>query len=107
MAHLSFLYLIIACSYTYVNALNSVQKKAATSDGPILICAGPGSGKTKTLIYRLIYLLEQGVQPSSILVFTFTNKAAQEIKERLGKQASMRNNVPFIGTIHSFCLDFL
>jgi DNA helicase-2/ATP-dependent DNA helicase PcrA len=93
-----------------MSTLNSTQKKAAISDGPVLICAGPGSGKTRTLIYRLIYLLEQGVQPSSILVLTFTNKAAQEIKERLSahfKQALNQNTAPFIGTIHSFCLDFL
>lgn len=84
--------------------LNSNQKKAVlSSDGPLLIVAGAGTGKTKTLTSRLIYLLENGVSPENICAITFTNKAAKEMLDRTLKNIKDKkilNNL-FIGTFHS------
>lgn len=72
--------------------LNAVQ----APDGPVLVIAGAGSGKTRTLTRRLAFLIENGVPPGSIVALTFTNKAAGEMRERVGRAK------PFIGTFHSF-----
>ncbi len=98
-------------SRDFLTELNDRQREAATStDGPLLILAGAGSGKTKTLTYRVARLIEKGVPPASILAITFTNKAAEEMKARVQRllqtlDLSARNwhSVPFIGTFHSFC----
>ncbi len=92
--------------------LNDAQTRAAEHrDGPLLILAGAGSGKTKTLTHRIAYLLEQGVPDYSILAVTFTNKAAKEMRERLaamtGHDASNRSYMPWMGTFHSICVRML
>lgn len=86
--------------------LNPKQLEAATHPGgPILITAGAGSGKTKTLTSRLLYLIGEGIKPESIIAITFTNKAAAEMKERAERLISSMSDSPtspFIGTFHSF-----
>ncbi len=88
--------------------LNPKQKEAVEyGEGPMLIVAGAGSGKTKTLTSRLAYLISQkGVKPERILAITFTNKAADEMKERVKKSLFSSkikiSNEPFVGTFHSF-----
>lgn len=93
--------------------LNPEQRRAAeTTEGPVLILAGAGSGKTKTLMHRIAYLIaEQHVPPQQILAVTFTNKAAREMRERLskllGRSADDRSFMPFMGTFHSICVRLL
>lgn len=89
--------------------LNDMQKEAVLSgDGPVLILAGAGSGKTKVLTSRIGYLVrEKGVSPYSILAITFTNKAAREIKERVGALFGENIWFPWAGTFHSICLKML
>lgn len=91
----------------FLNELNDKQREAVeTLDGPVLVIAGAGSGKTKTLTYRIAYLIkEKNIPQNSILAVTFTNKAANEMKERL--RAVIGMDVPFIGTFHSMCVKFL
>ena len=85
---------------------NQQQKRAITSSyGPVAIIAGPGTGKTKTLTTRIAYLIGQGVKPQSILALTFTNKAAQEMRDRVGVFA--KESAPTIATFHALCLDIL
>jgi len=86
------------------NALNSQQKEASeATPGPLLIVAGAGTGKTRTLVSRLLHFIEGGVPPHRICAITFTNKAAREMADRVEQSAkySGRNNSPFIGTFHS------
>lgn len=88
------------------DSLNPEQHEAAThTTGPIMIVAGAGTGKTKTLTHRIKNLIEQGIKPSSILAITFTNKAASEMKERIlgliGKNLGLQSNeTPFMSTFH-------
>jgi DNA helicase-2/ATP-dependent DNA helicase PcrA len=86
--------------------LNTPQKEAAThTNGPLLIIAGAGAGKTKTITHRIVNLIKNGISPDKILAVTFTNKAAKEMKERIlkemDKNAKGQNTVPFISTFHS------
>ena len=87
--------------------LNDEQYLAATyADGSLMILAGAGSGKTRTLIFRAAFLIqEKKIDPGQILLLTFTNKAAQEMQHRL--QQLVNVNLPFAGTFHSFCAKFL
>lgn len=89
--------------------LNEEQKKAVTTtEGPILILAGAGSGKTRVLVYKTAYLVsEKGIEPQSILAVTFTNKAAGEMKERIIKLLGGNSVAPFAGTFHSLCAKIL
>src|SRR6185436_17207720 len=84
--------------------LNEKQKEAALSThGPLLIVAGAGAGKTKTITHRIVHLVKEGVDPHTILAITFTNKAAAEMRERI--IASLRKEriegTPFVSTFHA------
>lgn len=91
-----------------LSTLNSSQKQAAQHiDGPMLILAGAGSGKTKTITTRLAYLISIGIDPSSILTLTFTNKAAQEMRDRAFALIETKTYPPLLCTFHKFGLLFL
>lgn len=93
--------------------LNPAQADAVqTTSGPLLILAGAGSGKTKTLTHRIAYLIShEGIWPNQILAVTFTNKAAREMRERLGQllaqDGGSRNFMPWMGTFHGICVRLL
>jgi DNA helicase-2/ATP-dependent DNA helicase PcrA len=91
----------------FLKDLNPEQAKAVTfGNGPLLILAGAGSGKTRALTYRASYLVSQkNIAPESILLVTFTNKAAAEMKKRISRLIT--TNLPFAGTFHSFCVRIL
>jgi len=92
----------------FLNELNEEQAKAAkTIDGPMLILAGAGSGKTKTITSRLAYLLSIGIDPANTLTLTFTNKAANEMRERALKMIGHVPYPPLLCTFHKFGLLFL
>ena len=88
--------------------LNPTQRQAArANDGPVLIVAGPGTGKTKTLTERIVYILGQGTPAGHILALTFTNKAAREMRERLSKLLGATNNLPKVTTFHALGYELL
>ena len=88
-------------AFDYLDELNEEQRKAVEHSGtPLLILAGAGSGKTKTLTYKAAHLIHTGVvKPEELLLVTFTNKAAGEMKERVSKVSGVR--LPNVGTFHS------
>jgi len=88
--------------------LNPRQKEAVLAkDGPVSVLAGPGSGKTKVLVHRIAYLIASGIPPENILAVTFTNKAANEMRQRVFKLVGQRATQAFIGTFHSLALRIL
>ena len=92
-----------------LNELNNKQKEAVlATEGPCLVIAGAGSGKTKVLTHKIAYLIEEnGVKPWNILAITFTNKAANEMKERIAKLIGEISNDMWVGTFHAICVRIL
>ena len=92
-----------------LDSLNCEQQAAVKHiEGPNLIVAGPGSGKTRVLTHKIAYLIKEvGVSPQNILGITFTNKAANEIKERVNNLLDGGIRVPWLGTFHSVCARIL
>jgi len=89
-------------SIDYAAALNNQQLAAVTAgEGPSLVIAGAGSGKTRTLVYRVAYLIDSGIDPSQILLLTFTRKSSQEMLERAGELIGVRSERVRGGTFHS------
>ena len=87
-----------------LSVLNKEQKEAVEyNEGPLLIIAGAGSGKTKAITYKIAYLIDKGVDPRDILAITFTNKAADEMKNRVEMLLNDNNKRVFISTFHKFC----
>ena len=87
-----------------LSGLNKEQKEAVLyNDGPLLIIAGAGSGKTRAITYKVAHLVENGVNPQNILAITFTNKAAAEMKERVEDLLGNNSKQVFISTFHKFC----
>lgn len=88
----------------YLKQLNPAQLQAVSClKGPLLVLAGAGTGKTRTLIYRLSYMLEQGIDPNRLLLLTFTRRAAQEMLERAAKLTGSAAGQVMGGTFHAFC----
>lgn len=103
--------------FSYLKNLNQQQKEAVlTTDGPLLILAGAGAGKTKTVTHRILHLIHKGVLPEQVLAITFTNKAAKEMRERVYHAISTSSELnlpiseggrPFVSTFHSLGVHIL
>lgn len=86
----------------YLDELNDIQRQAVINyEGPVMINAGPGSGKTRVLTYRIAFIMEQGIPAYNILALTFTNKASKEMRERIEKVIGTEARSLFMGTFHS------
>src|ERR1700733_8698319 len=94
-----------------LKGLNASQKEAVlTTEGPVLILAGAGTGKTRAITYRVAYLIERGIAPQSILAVTFTNKAAGVMKDRLTailSSSGLSGMDVWVSPFHSFCARLL
>lgn len=104
--------LLYGMNKDFLKDLNNEQLEAVKQKtGPMIILAGAGSGKTRVLTYKVIYLIEQGVDPLNILMVTFTNKAASEMKERMMKFFAGQNiktaDLPTVSTFHALCAKIL
>ena len=85
--------------------LNQPQQEAVKHiEGPMLVLAGAGSGKTRVITYRVAYLIEQGINPYHILAITFTNKAAGEVRERVDDLIGYGSESVWVSTFHSLCV---
>ena len=92
----------------YLTGLNPVQREAVTHpDGPVLVVAGAGSGKTRVLTHRIAHLISEGTSPFAIIAITFTNKAAGEMKERVGALVGSVAEKMWVSTFHSACVRIL
>lgn len=93
----------------FLNELNPQQLEAVRhTEGPLMIVAGAGSGKTRVITYRIAYMIrEKNIDPENILAITFTNKAAREMRDRVFKMLDHSGSAPLISTFHSFCLRIL
>jgi DNA helicase-2/ATP-dependent DNA helicase PcrA len=92
----------------FLDDLNPVQREAVTSPGgPVLVVAGAGSGKTRVLTYRIAHLIDQGLSPYSVIAITFTNKAADEMKARVGRLVGSVADRMWVSTFHSACVRIL
>ncbi|MEX0310987.1 MAG: UvrD-helicase domain-containing protein, partial [Tateyamaria sp.] len=94
----------------YLDGLNPAQREAVEQlDGPVLMLAGAGTGKTRALTARIVHLLNTGrARPNEILAVTFTNKAAREMKNRVGQMLGQQiEGMPWLGTFHAICVKLL
>jgi len=100
---------VIAEKQKKARGLNEKQRRAVEHEkGPMIIVAGPGTGKTRTITHRIAYLTEKkGISAKNILAVTFTNKAAREMRTRLKKMIKNNAALPFVATFHSFCFTLL
>jgi len=88
--------------FSYLDELNDIQRNAVEcTEGPVMVIAGPGSGKTRVLTYRIAHIINKGIPPWEILALTFTNKAAREMKERIEKVVGSGAQRVWAGTFHS------